>query len=526
VPAPRFSLITAVYEPPREAFEDTVRSVLDQGFEDWQWVIADDCSPSEWVRPRLAELAAADPRITVVERDTNGGIVAASNDALAGAVGEYVVLLDHDDMLTRNALDVMAREIDHADATGAPVDYLYSDQDLLTADGEAHGEFIKPDWSPERFRHHMYTTHLSVIRRSLAEEVGGFRPGYDGSQDHDLVLRVTERARAVAHVRKVLYHWRQVEGSAAADPHAKPYAWDAGVRAVQDHLDRVGIRGTVSKGRLPGRYRIEREPDLHTPVSIIIPTIGVSGVVWGTRRTMVTETVRSVLEHSEHRNVEFVVVYDTPTPAHVLDELRAIPDARVRLVEFTEPFNFSAKCNVGALHATGEVLIFLNDDMEAYSEGVIEKLIAPLAEPGVGAVGPKLLFENLHVQHAGVVYGSGTVTHSYYRLPHPHANGAHGDLWINREVTALTGACIAVRRETFEDVGGFTEMLPVNYNDVDFCLKIGSRGLRLLWLHEPVLFHFESFSRDSRVHTWEKELMAARWGHYTKVRERFATGMR
>jgi O-antigen biosynthesis protein len=222
------------------------------------------------------------------------------------------------------------------------------------------------------------------------------------------------------------------------------------------------------------------------------------------------------------------VVYDTPTPPEVLAELRALPwgRARLQLVEFRHPFNFSEKNNVGALHATGEVLLFLNDDMEAVTDAVIENLIAPLREPGVGATGPKLLFEGSRIQHAGLVYGSGTITHSYYRAPHPDLLGAYGELWVNREVTALTGACIAVRRDAFEEVGGFTEELPVNYNDVDFCLKLGHTGHRLLWLHDVVLYHFESISRSSEVRPWEKRFITERWGDYLTVEERFSVNMR
>lgn len=521
---PRFSIITAVYNPPLDAFADTVASVLGQTERDWEWVLVDDRSPNPEVRDRLAELAAREPRVVVHEREENGGIVAASSDALSRARGEFVALLDHDDVLDPEALERIVETLDEHPDT----DYAYSDQDRMTVEGVTHSAFRKPDWSPERLRHHMYTTHFSVLRRSLAVEVGGFRAGYDGSQDHDLVLRVTEQARRVEHIPQVLYHWREVPGSAAGDAEAKPWAWDAGVRAVQNHLDRVGIPGQASKGRAPGTYHVEREPDRTTPVSIVIPTIGSSGVVRGVKRTMVVETVRSVLESSAHEDLEIVVVYDLPTPGHVLADLRALPwgDARLVLVPFRHPFNFSEKNNVGALHATGEVLVFLNDDMEAISEGVIERLIAPLREPGVGATGPKLLFEGSRVQHAGLIYGSGTITHSYYRAAHPNVVGAYGELWINREVTALTGACIAVRREVFEAVGGFAEELPVNYNDVDFCLKLHHAGHRLLWLHDVVLYHFESISRSNEVHPWEKAFVIDRWGDYLEVEERYSTNVR
>ena len=518
---PRFSIITAVYEPPAEAFEDTIASVLAQRA-DWEWVLVDDRSPSDRVRERLARLANAEPRVRVHQRAVNGGIVAASQDALDRARGEFVVLLDHDDVLADGALARVAEVADEE----PELDYLYSDQDRMTFAGETHSRFRKPDWSPERLRHHNYLTHLSVLRRSLVLDVGGFRAGYDGSQDHDLLLRVTERARSVVHVPEVLYHWREVPGSAAGDAEAKPWAWDAGVRVVQDHLDRVGIPATASKGRAPGTYVVAREPDLTTPTSIVVPTIGTSGTVRGSERVMVVETLRSVLASTRHEALEVVVVFDTPTPVPVLEALRELSSEAVpvRLVEFTEPFSFSRKCNVGALHATGENLVFLNDDMEAISAGVPEHLTAPLREPGVGATGAKLYFEDDTVQHAGLVYGSGTITHSYYKMAATKL-GSYGDLWGNREVSALTGAAFAVRREVFEEVGGFSELLPVNYNDVDLSLKIRRSGRRLVWLHDVVLYHFESISRDNTVHDWEKELICSRWGDYREVPEAYSTNV-
>jgi len=519
-----FSIITAVYNPPLPAFRDTVRSVLEQTFQDWEWVLTDDCSPDPRVREELASLAAREPRVRVVLREQNGGIVAASTDSLAAARGRFVALLDHDDVLEPHALEEMARAIE---AT-PDADYLYSDQDLMTTGGRTHAPFLKPDWSPERLRHHMYCTHFSVLRRDLVVEVGGFRTGYDGSQDHDLVLRVTERARRVVHVPEVLYHWREVPGSAAADADAKPWAWDAGVRAVQDHLARVGIDAVAGKGRAPGTYVVQRRPDLDTPTSIVIPTIGSTGRVRGEERVMVVETVRSILATTHHRDLEFVVVYDPPTPPAVLEALQGLSygDARLRLVPFEHPFNYSEKNNVGALHASGDYLVFMNDDMEAQSAGVVESLIAPLREHGVGATGAKLLFEGSRIQHAGLVYGSGTITHSYYRDAHPHVLGAYGDLWSNREVSALTGACIAVGRDTFDEVGGFCEELPVNYNDVDFSLKIRHTGKRLVWLHDVVLFHFESISRSPHVRPAEKTFITGRWGDYRAVRERYSSNFR
>ena len=522
---PRISVITPVYNPPRDAFEDTVASMLGQTFDQWEWVLADDCSTEEWVRPRLRELAATDDRIRIVEREENGHIAAASNSALAEATGEFVGLLDNDDVLDCTALAASLAAIDEAQLDGDVIDYCYSDQDMMTVSGELRNPFRKPDWSPERLRHHMYTSHFAVFRRQVVNDVGGFREGFEGSQEHDLVFRVTERERGIVHVPKILYHWRQVAGSAAADANAKPYAREAGLRAVQEHLDRVGIEGKVVPGALRYTYQVNRVPDTTTPVSVIVPTIGTTAKVWGQTRNLVTETVRSVLERTEHKALDFVVVYDTPTPPSTLAELRAICEefaTPVRFIEFREPFNFSAKCNVGAFHATGEILLFLNDDMEACSDGVIESLIAPLREDGVGMTGAKLLFESGLIQHAGVTYGAGTISHNYFKSPGDSV-GFHGELMMNRECSGITGACMAIRREVFEAAGGFNEALPANYNDVDLSHKVRAMGLRLVWMHQVVLYHFESSSRQPMVHPFEKKTVTARWGNYKVTRERYSS---
>jgi glycosyltransferase involved in cell wall biosynthesis len=514
--SPLFSIITPVYDTPLDVLEETVDSVLAQTFGDWEWILVDDCSPDSRVDAALRRHAARDARIRIFRREVNGGIVATSNDAASHADGEFIALLDHDDLLTPDALKAMASAIAK---NPDEVDYLYSDEDKILPNGRIGHTFIKPDWSPERFRHQMYTCHLSVLRTSLFHEVGGFRDGYDGSQDWDLVLRVTERARLIHHVPQVLYHWRAIPGSTAEVLDAKPYAFEAGTRAIQGQVERLGIRATVRHRPDTGVYELRREPDLVTPTSIIIPTIGSSGRVWGSTRCFVVDAIRSVREHTRHADLEFVVVYDSPTPPEVLDELRALPDVDLVLVEFRQPFNFSAKCNVGALHARGEVLIFLNDDVQAESDEVVGQLIAPLAEDGVGMTGAKLLFESNRVQHAGVEYGSGSIYHTLYKKLHDDVRDP--ELLMNREVSALTGACVAVRTEVFEAVGGFTEELPVNFNDVDFSLKIRREGLRLLWLWDVVLWHFESITRSPTVHHFETQFIVDRWGQYKTQRERY-----
>ncbi len=505
--APVFSILTPVYDPPVRTLQAAIDSVRAQHLGSWELVLVDDCSPNEDVRRVLREAATADRRIVVHERAVNGGIVAASNDALERAAGEFVALLDHDDVLTADALEVVADHINsHPD-----VDYLYSDEDKIDQSERIFDTFEKPEWSPERLRGQMYTSHLSVLRTQLAREVGGFAVGSDGSQDHDLVLRVTERARRVVHIPRTLYHWRVVEGSTAHAIDAKPYAWVAGRDAVQNHLDRVGIAGTVDFGPVPGTYSIHRSLSPSAKVSIVIPTRGSRGFVWGESRNLVVECVRSIIDRGTHANVEIVVVYDLTTPPEALEDLRAIAEGRLVLVPFEEPFNFSAKCNVGYLASTGSAVLFMNDDMQVISPRFVEDLVAPLAEDDVGATGARLLFPDTRLQHGGHVYADGNLTHAGLGVCADDP-GPFSSYVVNRECSGLTGACIAVTRETFEHVGGFCEALPGNFNDVDFSMKVRTLRGRLLWIANASLYHFESLTRDSTVKEWEYDVIMHRWG--------------
>jgi GT2 family glycosyltransferase len=507
VSAPLFSIVTPVYEPPVDVLGDTIASVLAQDFDAWEWILVDDCSPTEAVRELIREHAARDPRIRLVERETNGHIVAASNDGIDAARGEFVVLLDHDDLLTPGALSANARRIEEHD----DVDYLYSDEDKVDDEGNLYDEFRKPDWSPERLRGQMYTSHLSVMRTDVVRRVGGFREGYDGSQDHDLALRVGEVARRVVHIPEVLYHWRAVVGSASADINAKPYATIAGANAVQDHMDRLGLAAEVGQGPVPGHYRVTRRLDPARRVSVVIPTIGQSDLIWGSRRVMVVEAVRSLLDKTSHEDLEIVVVYDDPTPPEVLAELREVAGDKLTLERFTRPFNYSEKMNVGCLRASGDRLVFLNDDVEVISPGWLEQLVAPLDEPDVGLTGARLYFSDATVQHAGHAYAGGHYLHPYRDLPRD-SYGPFGALIINREASGVTAACAAMRRDTFLEIGGFSEALPANFNDVDLCYKVRQAGQRIVYVAAVELFHFESRTRERAVHDWERNLVRGRWG--------------
>ncbi|WP_291810520.1 glycosyltransferase [Cellulomonas sp.] len=503
---PFFSVITPVYEPPIDVLREMIDSVLAQTEPDLELVLVDDRSPSDEVRDVLRAAAARDSRVKVVERAENGRIVAASNDAIAAATGDFLALVDHDDLLVPDALEAVRAAIE----ADPDADYVYTDEDKVDSAGVYYDEFRKPQWSPERLRSHMYTGHLSVMRASLVREVGGFRDGFDGSQDHDLALRVSERARHVVHVPRVLYHWRVVPGSTAGAADAKPYTWDAGRRAVADHLRRVGIDGEAELGAWQGTYRVRRRLDPTTSVSIVIPTRGGRGLVWGKDRVFVVEAVRSVLARTRHPRLEVVVVHDTSTPPEVLAQLRELAGSRLLLVPFDEEFSFSRKCNLGFLHSSGDVVVMLNDDIEVRSDGFLEALVAPLAEEDVAAVGAHLTFEDGTLQHAGHVYYDGHLRHVGLGSP-PQDPGPFAAFVVAREVSGLTAACVAVRREVYEEVGGFCETLPVNFNDVDFSLKLRHTGRRVLWLPDVELYHFESRTREPVVREWEYTRLRQRW---------------
>jgi GT2 family glycosyltransferase len=514
VPAPRFSIVTPVYETPADVLRAMLESVRNQTFTDWELCLVDDCSPAPHVAGMLAEAEQGDPRIRVRRRAENGGIVPASNDAVEMATGEFLALLDHDDELHPDALAHV-----HEALLGRPeADYVYTDEDKIDRDGSHSGPFFKPDWSPERMRTQMYSCHLSVLRRSLVEEVGGFDPEFEGSQDWDLVLKVTERAAAVLHVPRVLYHWRMLETSAAGGGvAAKPWAFEAGKRAVQAHCERIGMAARVERDPVDaGVYHLEPELKSEPLVSIVIPTNGQVREIRYEPVVLANNCVRSIVEQSTYENYEIVVVVDESTPHNVFGELKEIGGDRVRLVPFDRPFSFSAKINVGAVRSEGEHLLMLNDDIEVATPNWIERMVMYSSLPEVGAVGGRLLWEDGRLQHVGVGFHAGLPGHPSRGFPGDFGGYANGFL-IARNCLAVTGACLMTRRKLFEEVGGLSSVLPVNYNDIDYCLKLHTSGRRIVYDPDLVMYHFESSSRQMDVEDWEKERLLERWGGITAV---------
>jgi GT2 family glycosyltransferase len=502
--SPRVSVLTAVYNTPEQLLLQQLQSVAGQTFVDFEHILVDDGSPDDTVRRVLDRASAADRRRVVVHRAVNGGIVAASRDALQRARGEYIALVDHDDLLDPVALEQMVAALDSNPAAVL----AYSDHDILTASGRPFDPFYKPDFSPERLRGQNYITHFVVARREAVNAVGGFRDGYDGAQDHDLVLRLGE-VGPVVHVPGVLYHWRQAPDSVAADENAKPYAFDAGRRAVADHCARVGIDATVLHGSLRGTYTVRRRLSSTPLVSVVIPTRGSSGVVWDKVRHYVVDAVASIEANSTYPSVEYIVVADSVTPPAVLEELARVGGDKLRIVPFDERFNFSRKCNVGADAASGDVLLFLNDDTELIAPDSIGEFVGHLQSTDVGMVGARLLFADGRLQHGGHLYADGPI-HSLFGWP-GSAVGPQRMCAIPRECSGVTAAAAAMRREVFDAVGRFDEAFPVNFNDVDLCLRVRREGYRIVWTPAAHWYHFESVTRVAGHTQDELDLLLGRW---------------
>jgi GT2 family glycosyltransferase len=514
VPAPRFSILTPVYETPADVLRSMLRSVRRQGFRDWELCLVNDASSEPHVVAQLEAAQRRDPRIRLQRRAENGGIVAASNDALAMARGEFVALLDHDDLLHPDALELVAAALDRE----PEADYLYTDEDKIDRRGLHTGPFCKPDWSPERMRTQMYTCHFSVLRRSLVEEVGGFDPEFEGSQDWDLVLRVTERARKVVHVPRVLYHWRAIATSAAGGGDPKPWAFEAGRHAVQAHCDRIGLQAQVERDEeVPGVYHLHPALTSEPLVSIVIPTNGQRREVRYQKVTLVEHCVRSIVESSTYANFEIVCVTDAETDPAVIAALTAAAGDRLRVVPYDGEFNFSAKINLGAAHSEGGLLLLLNDDTEVLSPDWLERLVMYAQHPGIGAVGARLLWEDGRLQHAGVLFENGGLPGHIYRGFRGEYKGYSNNAHLAQNYLAVTGACMMTPAAAFEQVGGLSTTLPINYNDVDYCLKLRTKGLRVVYDPDTVLYHFESSSRSSEVEDWEKQALVDRWLPLTAV---------
>ncbi|MFL5331536.1 MAG: glycosyltransferase [Gemmataceae bacterium] len=502
---PKFSVVMPTYNTPEKYLRLAIESVLRQTYPHWELCIADDGSTDAKVRTVLEEYARRDSRVKLAPPGRRGGISAATNTALALATGDFIAFLDHDDEVAEQALYRMAREI----VATPDADMLYSDEDKMKPDGHRIMPFFKPDWSPEFFLGCMYTCHLSVYRTELLREVGGFRAEFDGAQDYDLALRVSEKARRVVHVPDVLYHWRLLSNSTALSVAAKPEAHSSGMRALEDHLRRTGRPGHVEVGPSAGlnytRFAVRGTPK----VSIIIPSQCRPDPAPGRAISLLENCLTSIAKRSTWANFE-VIILDRETMRPAMQ--RKLLNERVRRVTYQQPFNWSMVNNLGVQHATGEYLLFLNDDMEVTTPAWMENLLEFAHQPGIGAVGARLVFPDGALQHVGVTVLDGKPGHPFYGHPHHHP-GYYSRNLLPHNCAAVTGACLITRAEVYREAGGFDEGLPLNYNDIDFCFRVRKLGYRIVYTPHAELLHFEGASKPG-VLPGEMQMFRDRWGEH------------
>lgn len=506
---PLISVLVPVFEPNIDWLRQCLDSVLGQYYSHWQLCIVDDASTDTRVRDVLAEYVERDARIRAVYRRKNGHICAASNSALTMADGEFVALLDHDDRLSPDALLRVAQALQHWPGAGL----IYSDEDKLDADGERFDPHFKPRWNPDLLLAQNYISHLGVYRAALVREVGGFREGFEGSQDHDLALRVTARldSEQIVHVPHVLYHWRAGEQSTASDGKAKAYAAEAGLRAVRERVPEA----EVVMGPYPNTYRVCWPlPEPAPLVSLLVPTRD--------RVEILRPCVDAILEHTDYPNLEILILDNQSRDAKTLAYMREVRerDGRVRILEWDHPFNYSAVNNFGARHARGEVLGLLNNDVEPINADWLVEMVRQVCRPEIGCVGAKLYYPNDTVQHGGVVLGLGGVAGHSHKHFDRNAPGYFYRLHLTHNLSAVTAACLLVRKSVFQHVGGLDEEhLTVAFNDVDLCLKVREAGYRNLWTPYAELYHHESVSRGAEDNPWKRAradaeiaYMRATWG--------------
>ncbi|HYZ40589.1 MAG TPA: glycosyltransferase family 2 protein [Stellaceae bacterium] len=507
---PLISVVMPVFNTPERYLRAALQSITDQLYPNWELCIADDASTIRRTATVLTQYAAKDSRIRIVSRKANGGISAATNSAIEIATGEFIAFLDHDDLLPRRALYMVAREI----VGDADLDIIYTDEDKISRWGRRIDPHFKSDWNPDLFLAQNMISHLGVYRTALVRKVGGLRSAFDGSQDYDLALRIVEQAQPqhIRHIPHILYHWRAAAGSAARSAGEKPHAAEAARQAVADHLQRQQIGAEVrllpDSRFLQVSYSLPSEP----LVSIIVPTKN--------RCDLLSRCVSGILERTRYRNLELLIVdnrSEEEATRVYLDEIAT--DSRVRVLRYDQPFNFSLLNNWAADKAVGGVLLFLNNDTEVISSDWLRHLVANACRREVGAVGAKLLYPNGRVQHAGVILGIGGVAGHVHLGRHRSDPGYFSRAVLQQNLSAVTAACIAMRRAVFDEVGGFNGDLRVAFNDVDLCLRIRQRGYLIVWTPLAELFHHESASRgpdllSARHQEFVGEIayMQSKWG--------------
>ncbi len=513
---PLISIVMPCYETPPAYLRAAIESVRNQFYGNWELCIVDDASPSDKVASTIAPFIGADERIRTERRQQNGHISAASNTALAMARGEWIILMDHDDLLDEAALFEIAVEINKY----PKAQIIYTDEDQIDDKGTRQNPFFKPDFDPYLLLGQNFVNHLGAYRRDLVVSIGGFREGFEGSQDHDLILRASAAcpAASIRHIPSILYHWRRQASVSSFSEKSLEKCLLAARNAVTEHLHQRGIVASVSPAPLaPIWIRTRFSVPTPTPkVSIIIPTRD--------RASLLETCINGILYRTDYKNIEILISDNGSTEEetkHLFAKLARFEN--INIISLPGPFNYSWLNNRAAAQAKGEVLLLLNNDIDVISPDWLTELVSLAIRPDVGAVGPKLLYSDKTIQHAGLVLGiewPGGVAGHYALRAYRDDPGPFGSLALLRTVSAVTGACLAVRRDLYQTVGGLDEKnLTVAFNDVDFCLRLRDQGYRNLWTPFAELYHLESVSRGDdltggKLLRLQKEVafMRDRWG--------------
>ena len=478
------SVLVPAYRTPEIFLKQMMESVLLQTYPYLELCIADGSGTDDSVEKVVKEYQKKDPRVRYRRLEKNEGIAGNTNAAIEMASGEYLALFDHDDLLSPNALFEVASAIEKEKA-----DVVYTDEDKVTSDLKEHFQpHFKPDFNPDLLCANNYICHLFVVKRSLALKLGGQDPAYDGAQDYDFIFRCTENAEKIVHVAKILYHWRVHQASTADNPSSKLYAFDAGKRAIEAHLARIGAKAEVSHTKDLGFYRVKYQVQGNPLVSIVIPNKD--------EKETLKKCLESIWKKTSYSNYEIILVENNSMTQEIRDYYKELDGKeRVRVVYWDKEFNYSAINNFGISHAKGEYILCLNNDITVISPDWMEELLANCQRPEVGIVGARLYYPDNTIQHAGIVLGMGGCAGSLFVGLARSRGGYLHKAALQQDLSAVTAACFMVKKEVFEKAGGFEEKLAVAFNDVDFCLKVRHAGYLVVYDPYAELYHHESKTR-------------------------------
>ena len=480
----KISVLVPAYRTPESYLRQMIESVQAQTYENWELCIADGSGKEESLEKIVSQYAAKDSRIRYQLLDKNEGISGNTNAAIRMASGEYLAFFDHDDLLAEDALYEAARAIEEQKA-----ELIYTDEDKVRADlSEYFQPHFKPDYNPDLLCANNYICHLVVVKKELADRVGGLRKEFDGAQDHDFLLRITERTDRIVHIPKVLYHWRIHKASTADNPASKLYAYQAGQKAISEHLKRLGLEAEVSQTKDFGFYRVSY-PVQGTPlVSIVIPNKD--------EKDTLKACLESIKEKTTYPSYEIVIVENNSQTSEIFEYYKEIDGKDgIRVVTWKEPFNYSKINNFGFQYAKGDYVICLNNDITVITPSWIEEMLGYCQRPGTGIVGVRLYFPDDTIQHAGIIVGMGGCAGSLFVGMNRKRTGYMHKAALVQDLSAVTAACMMVKREAFEAAGGFEESLAVAFNDVDFCLKVRRAGYLVVYNPYAELYHYESKTR-------------------------------